>query len=124
MTTTVIEVAIENDIGVERTLRLPAVFEVCGRCDGEGKHVNPAIDEHGITQEEFDEDPGFEEEYFGGTYDVTCYDCHGKCVVPVLDELSFKGTKAKERLFNRVQEKFDADAAYELERRHEERMGY
>jgi hypothetical protein len=59
---------------------LPTRFEVCGRCDGKGTHVNPSVDEHGISPEEFRDDPDFEEAYFGGVYDVTCYDCRGERV--------------------------------------------
>lgn len=63
----------------------PAHYEVCGRCLGSGKHVNPSIDGHGLSQEDFDADPDFEEAYFNGVYDVTCYECKGKRVVSVVD---------------------------------------
>jgi hypothetical protein len=58
------------------------VWAVCPTCEGEGKHVNPSIDSHGISREEFDEDPDFEEAYFSGAYDVTCVECKGQRVVP------------------------------------------
>ena len=60
-------------------------WEICCRCSGEGKHVNPSIDGHGISPEEFREDPDFEEAYFSGLYDVTCYECHGSGKVKVAD---------------------------------------
>lgn len=57
-------------------------FVVCPRCDGYGKHTNPAIDGHGITQDEMDElGPDFRKDYFGGVYDVNCWCCHGRNVV-------------------------------------------
>ena len=56
---------------------LPAKWEICGNCGGDGKHVNPAIDGHGISPEEFAEDPDFEEAYFSGVYDVLCQECKG-----------------------------------------------
>lgn len=51
---------------------IPAKYEVCSTCDGRGQYVNPAIDEHGITADEFAEDPDFAEDYHRGTFDVTC----------------------------------------------------
>ena len=56
---------------------------VCGRCDGEGKHVNPAIDgQGGLTAEDFDQmGPEFEDDYFSGVYDVICTECKGQRVV-------------------------------------------
>jgi hypothetical protein len=53
---------------------LPATWEICPRCRGEGTHLNPSIDGHGITQEEWDRDWGDEERdnYFNGVYDVVC----------------------------------------------------
>lgn len=60
--------------------------EVCPRCRGEGTHVNPAVDGHGISPEQFHDDPDFEEAYFSGVYDVTCEECGGKNVVDVPDE--------------------------------------
>ena len=63
----------------------PSKFEVCWICDGKGKHTNPSIDASGISREDFDEDPDFREDYFSGIYDITCGQCHGKRVVPVVD---------------------------------------
>lgn len=66
-------------------LVLPAVFQVCSRCRGEGTHVNPSIDGHGLTAEDFAEDPDFAEEYMRGTYDVPCSECGGERVVAQVD---------------------------------------
>lgn len=79
-----------------RDLALPAKFEICTRCEGRGTHVNPSIDGHGISPEEFAEDPDFEEAYFEGRYDVQCYECHGERVVKVIDRE--KLSKAGQRL--------------------------
>jgi hypothetical protein len=54
---------------------------VCPVCKGEGKTVNPAIDSHGLTAEDFQEDPDFAGEYLRGTYDITCNGCDGRRVV-------------------------------------------
>ena len=70
----------------EDEISLKARYEVCGRCEGRGSHVNPAIDGHGISAQEFAEDPDFKEAHFAGVYDVTCYECKGLRVVPVVDD--------------------------------------
>lgn len=72
----------EEDIEEEA----PAEFAVCDVCEGKGTHVDPNIDSHGISPEEFDDDPDFRESYFSGMYDVTCYGCNGNRVVPVVYE--------------------------------------
>ena len=70
----------------DETFTVKMVFEVCDLCDGKGTHVNPSIDAHGISREEFDEDPDFEEDYFSGVYDVPCNKCRGARVFAVADE--------------------------------------
>lgn len=58
-------------------IKVQMKYEVCGMCQGSGKTTNPNIDCGGISQEDFDEDPDFEEEYFSGRYDITCAQCKG-----------------------------------------------
>ena len=73
--------------GYDLEVELPTCFGVCPRCKGEGKHVNPNIDGNGITSSEMEElGQDFIEDYLGGVYDVTCQECGGLRVVPVLDE--------------------------------------
>lgn len=70
------------------TLDVPCKAEVCGVCDGRGSYVNPAIDGHGITAEEWngpDWDDDSRQAYLSGGYDVQCAECHGLRVVPVPD---------------------------------------
>lgn len=63
--------------------KIPLRFGVCDVCDGHGVHVNANIDgEHGLTAEDFEDDPDFKEAYFGGAYDVTCAGCNGLRVKP------------------------------------------
>lgn len=111
-----IEVA--TDDGFEER-EFPAKFEVCETCDGKGTHVNPSIDSHGLSAEDFAEDPDFKEAYFSGCYDVTCAECHGARVVPVpdLDRMSAEDRKAVEDV---------QDAFYQTQREmaHERLMGY
>jgi hypothetical protein len=54
---------------------------VCPVCNGEGKTVNPNIDAHGLTAEDFYDDPDFAEDYRSGVYDITCAACNGMRVV-------------------------------------------
>ena len=72
---------------VERTIVVPACYEVCGDCRGTGTHVHPAIDGNGITSSEWAEwDQDDRETYMTGGYDVTCTGCGGVRVVPEVDE--------------------------------------
>lgn len=66
-------------------VQVNVVYEICVTCAGRGSHVNPSIDASGLTREDFDQDPQFEEEYRSGLYDVTCYECKGKRVIVELD---------------------------------------
>lgn len=66
-------------------LELPARFEVCPRCAGEGSHVNPSIDGNGLSAEDFADDPDFAEDYMSGVYDVICEQCSGSRVIAVVD---------------------------------------
>lgn len=74
-----------EESGLDR-IEVHTRFEICETCQGRGTHVNPSIDAHGISAEEFAEDPEFAESYFSGLYDVACYKCGGERVIPVPDE--------------------------------------
>ncbi len=96
-----------------RTLSLPAKYEICDRCRGEGKHVNPAIDEHGISPDEFRDDPDFEEGYFSGRYDVRCEEgCDdGKLLIVDYDRLPKRLAERVERSeIEREQDRRDSEA--------------
>lgn len=104
-----------NDEGAEIVMEIPAKYEVCPRCEGRGTHVNPAIDEHGISPEEFAEDPDFEEAYFSGRYDVACEMCKGLRVILVPDET--KADKAILKAYYRhLRDLREIDAIYRAER--------
>jgi len=58
-------------------------WAVCPTCRGNGTHVNPSIDAHGITGEEMAElGEDFREDYVSGVYDIPCNECGGMRVVP------------------------------------------
>ncbi len=65
-------------------LTVQSKFEVCGQCQGSGTMVDPRVDAGGLSQEDFDEDPEFREDYFSGRYDMRCNQCKGQRVVPAL----------------------------------------
>ncbi len=95
---------------------IPIRWEVCGTCEGKGSHVNPGIDAHGLSREDFDEDPDFAEDYFSGRYDVQCNECDGRRVVPVPDEE--RATKEQiEAVESLIQDRIDMENEYEAERR-------
>ena len=67
--------------------------------------MNPSIDSHGLTREDFDEDPEFHEDYMSGAYNIPCELCKGRSVMPefedsdVGDELK----KARDKFMYEVQ---------------------
>ena len=71
-----IEASKEGELNFPRVIA-STKWAICSLCDGNGKHVNPSIDCGGITQDEFDEDPDFRDDYFSGRYDVQCKACEG-----------------------------------------------
>jgi len=119
---------LEDDDGEEFEYSLPSRYEVCSECNGEGRHVNRSIepDGGGFTSSEWEEacydDPDFAEDYFGGVYDVTCTECHGNRVVPVVDEECL--SPEQKEIYSRYLEQQEDDAYYAYERAAERRMGY
>ena len=96
----------DDDVEIE----LPSKWAVCPVCNGNGSHVNPAIDCDGISGAQFADDPDFADSYFRGDYDVTCNRCQGKRVVAVPD---FDALTARERQLLDEQERIDRELAAE-----------
>jgi len=96
MPTKEITVYYEDENGErEETHILPAKFEVCSRCMGSGVHDGPSV-AGGFTQSEWaDFDGEDREDYLSGKYDVTCEECQGVRVVPVVDEDALTPEQAK-----------------------------
>lgn len=67
---------------------VPFRWELCLSCEGRGFHVNHSIDGNGLTASDIariryeDGDDDFLDDYFAGAYDVPCYECGGRRVVP------------------------------------------
>ena len=108
----------------ELTVELPGKCIVCPRCNGSGSHVNPAIDGHGLSSEDFAEDPDFEEAYFSGRYDVRCEECHGNNVIEIVDEEACKRKLSWWKGMLRHIREENARREYERESAYERRMGY
>lgn len=96
----------DDDSG-EYEIPMRIKFEVCGTCDGRGKHVNPSIDAGGISGEDFDRDPEFRRDYFDGQYDVQCYECKGERVVAVPDPQTDDEREAMKKYEAWMQEEAD-----------------
>jgi len=107
-----------DDEDQEEEVTVCIKMEVCPTCRGRGTHVNPSIDAGGLSSSDFIEDPDFARDYFKGTYNVQCYECHGANVVPVMDE-----EYTKKELAKRVWEKRREEAMYAAEVAAERRMG-
>ena len=121
-------VVMEDDDGLEETVKLPARYVVCGTCDGKGKHVNPSIDSHGIGEEEWDRDWSHEdkENYHSGMYDIQCNECKGRTTTPSINhELVTKSMNKKwQEALQYEQDRLDGIAADARERAAELKYGY
>lgn len=105
-------------VNEDGTVTVPFLYEVCSTCDGKGKHVNPSIDCDGLTSDDFDRDPDFAEEYFGGAYDVQCYGCRGTRVEAVIDD-----NKCDPAILDLLERKEQGELDYQMMVESERRMG-
>jgi hypothetical protein len=104
----------------EDLFAVPVRFEVCETCDGKGTYVNPSVDSHGISAEEWNDwDDDEREMYHRGDYDVVCATCGGKRVEPVPDYDHMEPSLA-----NRLRETIKARHDSAIEFVHEREMGY
>jgi hypothetical protein len=84
----------------EDEVEVPCHYDVCPSCGGQGSYVNPSIDRHGISGEEWAEWGEEEREHYRrGVYDVACGECGGLRVVPVADD------DVDEEIRNAIEEK-------------------
>lgn len=124
MTTKTVTIYDEDE---EYSVEAPARWEICHRCNGDGKHSNPAIDGNGITQSEWEEwAPEDREDYMNGFYDIQCEICSGSGKVLVIDREAFKINNTED--FRKWEESERSDAEYraiaDSESRWERRMLY
>ena len=99
-------------------IKLPTHKEVCGRCKGTGKHVNPAVDGNGITESDRMDwaDDDFMEDYMNGVYDVRCEECDGNNVVDVVD-VERLSPELRKQYEDAIEEEYDYRSMQAAERR-------
>ena len=79
-------VSVDEDLEESEKKWFHIKWVVCTICDGRGEYINPSIDSHGLTREDFDEDPEFADDYRSGFYNMPCGLCKGRSVQPEFDE--------------------------------------
>jgi len=120
----VLKITITNAIGVERLLSLPGKRILCPRCEGEGRHVNPAIGPS-ITEEEWKETDWGSSPI--SSFKVPCSRCRGEKVVVVLDYEALRDRprwraerlvtgKSRRRIRGRIYAQAEVDAYEAMER--------
>jgi len=113
-----------DDDGAEEEFSLPAVWAICSRCQGQGKHSNPSIDGNGITSEEWngpDWSDDDRETYLTGGYDVACEaGCKDGKVLEVAPANQL--TPEQRKLAARYEEHQGQIAHWDAEDRHTRRM--
>lgn len=86
---TKIEVEYDDREGNSQIVELELIPEICSRCSGSGKVLSGSLEGAVISQEEFNEDPEFCEQYHSGFYDKICPDCSGTgCILNIDPELN------------------------------------
>lgn len=103
---TTITVTIYEDDDVEATYELPARWEICSHCRGDGK---TSAYLGAFSREDFDADPDFAEDYVSGVYDRPCDDCGGTGRVLVIDEDALSTRQRRVFLAYRQQERERAE---------------
>jgi len=90
---------------------------VCTMCQGRGQYINPSIDSHGLSSEDFDRDPDFKDDYLSGVYNMTCELCGGRAVEPEFDEYYNSNAKGMIETRNKFLDMIQSwDAESEMER--------
>lgn len=112
----------------ERELELPARWAICDRCGGDGTHVNPSIDGHGITADEWngpDWDDESRDTYLSGGYDVPCEArcAGGRVLVPDEEACASEPLATHLRLYREQQDRAARDAAEDRRTRYMESGG-
>jgi hypothetical protein len=103
------------DDGENEPIEVKCKYVVCEVCNGKGSHVNPSIDSHGLSREDFDEDPDFRENYFSGMYDVPCNECKGSRVLP--EPIDETPENIKNLIENRIRDEMEYNQLCAMERK-------
>jgi hypothetical protein len=121
-----INATVYSDEGDEITLALPAKFDVCWQCEGEGtipdRRLSPTGDGSWTESERaefFDNDFDMASDYFSGGYQQSCPECKGLRVVHVIDY-----EKADPDDVKAYEDQMRWEAEDRALQAHERRMGY
>jgi DnaJ-class molecular chaperone len=108
--------------GKDRRMTLPARWEICCECGGDGKHSQAL---GSFSPEQLDDDPEFAEAYFAGEYDQQCSTCRGsgKVAVPNAAACSPEQRRFLAQYQRFVDEEALAAQQSRAERAAEQRMG-
>lgn len=107
----------ETEDGETVTDKLPAKWEICDTCNGNGKHSH-AIG--AITSSEWSGwDMDEQEDYFAGRYDSTCEECKGSGKVKTIDD-----SQVNPETLKAYEEWQDEQANYARQDAYERKYGY
>lgn len=116
---TTLDYTFERDDGEEITVKLPAHWQICHRCSGEG-HTSRHLGS--FTQDEWaQQDDEFKEDYIAGRYDIPCETCKGSGKVLEVNRDACIHEDQKEAL-QRMDDEAQWKAEARAERRAEARM--
>lgn len=100
---------------------LPAKYEVCEACEGEGRECTLGAMTGDEYRELLDGDPDFPEDYKSGVYDRQCSCCKGKRVVAHIDLERINDPVLKDKVEAHMAEEGEAAAERRYERQMRER---
>jgi len=116
MSTHTLDFSYTDEEGTEITEALPAIWEICDTCSGDGHHCQHL---GAITESEFSQwDQDEVGSYFSGGYDKTCEECKGKGKV-----LAFNLDAISSEMQKLIFEAEEEDRRDRMERESERRMG-
>lgn len=97
-------------------------FIICDVCEGFGKVDNPAFSQGFTNSEWSDLEPEERDNYFSGSYDVTCSCCKGsgKVQIPNVEAMTF--TEKRQLAIKRREDRLDAEFARQSA--YERQIGY
>lgn len=96
---------------------------VCPECGGEGTELRGGLKGAVFYPEDFQNDPEFAENYFGGTHDVPCSKCKGKRVIDIPDASLWIDEDVIMLVYKMLQDTHDAVLEAEVEAAAEARWG-
>lgn len=93
-------------------IRVPGKAIVCTACEGTGTELYGSLKGMAFTQQDFDSDPDFAEDYFGGNYDVPCSHCQSRNIEIVPDVSACTYQQKRELAAHRAQLRYQREQKY------------